>query len=93
MLRALLDALERGGGGVGLPALSRQIGVEPAVVRGMLALLVQQGRVIEIGPDDGVCSRCPLQNGCHLLNGLNTRFMLVQRQRLPTPPAPDERRQ
>ena len=80
MLRTLIDLLEQQRGGLGLAEISRQLQTEPGVVQGMLSLLVRQGRVVEIGPDDQVCTTCPLTSRCSLLTGQNVRYVLRQRR-------------
>lgn len=80
MLRSLIDLLEQQRGGLGLAEISRQLQTEPGVLQGMLTLLVQQGRVIEVGPDDQVCTTCPISGRCNLLTGQNVRYVLRRRR-------------
>lgn len=52
---------------LGLYEISRALHAQPGAVQGMLELLVQRGRLIEVGPDGGYCTTCGEQTQCSLL--------------------------
>jgi len=83
MLTQLLNVLEANQGGLGLEELSRQLGVQPSALAGMIELLVHKGRLIEIGPDGGVCAACDLRGECNLLAGRGARYVVAPRQKTP----------
>ena len=67
MLTQLLSLLETRENGLSLFEISRQMKAQPSAVQSMLNLLVQKGRLIEIGPDGKYCSTCGLESNCQLL--------------------------
>ena len=66
MLSRLIHLLEENEGEVDLATLSRSLDAQPSAVTGMLETLIRKGRVIEVGPDCGVCDTCGLNNQCVL---------------------------
>ena len=80
MLTRVLALLAEQQGGLGVSEISRRLGLPPAVVTGMLATLVQRGRLVPLCAEDTPCGACPLQNQCNLLAGQNTRFVVAPRR-------------
>lgn len=76
MVTALLDILNQHQRGLNIAQLSRALRAEPEAVRGLLAWLVRKGRVLEIGPDNGVCATCGAHGQCHLLAARGARYVL-----------------
>ena len=78
MLSKLLDLLEENQGEMDLHFLSRQLDAQPSAVAGMFQLLIQKGRVVEIGPDCGPCSTCKLDSQCTLSVRRSKRYRLSE---------------
>ncbi len=83
MLTELLNLLEENDGELDLQALSRHLGAQPSAVAGMIDLLIQKGRVEEVGADCGICDTCGLRENCTLPVNRARRYRLsfVDRQR------------
>ncbi len=64
MLSELIRLLEEDSGNWSLQELSRSLGVHTNVVSGMLELLIERGRVLEMEPLCGVCETCSLNGLC-----------------------------
>lgn len=79
MLIQLLEILRQSQGGMAISEISRRLGTDAGVVSGMLQVLIEKGRIVQIGPDGLICGTCPLQSGCNLLEGMNSRYVLVPR--------------
>lgn len=77
MLTQLLSLLEARENGLSLFEISRQMKAQPSAVQSMLNLLVQKGRLIEIGPDGKYCSTCGLESNCQLLAVHGKRYVSV----------------
>ena len=77
MLRELLRLLGENQNGLSLKQISRQLNIAPGTAWGMVNLLVQKGRIIEIGPDGGICTECGVRADCQLLLRQNTRYVVV----------------
>jgi Mn-dependent DtxR family transcriptional regulator len=75
MLTQLLSLLEARENGLSLFEISRQMKAQPSAVQSMLNLLVQKGRLIEIGPDGKYCSTCGLESNCQLLAVHGKRYV------------------
>jgi hypothetical protein len=78
MLSKLLDLLEENQGEMDLDSLSRQLDAQPSAVAGMFQLLIQKGRVVEIGPDCGPCNTCKLDSQCTLSVRRSKRYQLSE---------------
>jgi predicted transcriptional regulator len=74
MLTQLLALLEQRRGALNLYEISRALHAEPGAVQGMLEMLVQRGRLIEVGPDGGYCTTCGEQTQCSLLAARGKRY-------------------
>ena len=64
MLRKVLEAVEASEGGTNLRTLSRELGIEPGVLEGMILFWVRKGRLVDSNsaatghPEASVCARC-----------------------------------
>ena len=79
MLTQLVALLENKGNGLSLSEISRAMNAQPSAVMCMIRLLVQKGKLIEIGPDGGCCISCGLQSECNLLAARGKRYMVCSR--------------
>lgn len=86
MLTQLTELLTSKESGLSLAEISRALGAQPSAVMSMLGLLVQKGRLVEIGPDGGYCDGCGSQSDCNLLAARGKRYALATSQRSPTTP-------
>lgn len=78
MLTELLKVLEQSSGEIDLLALSRHLNSHPGAVAGMLEMLIQKGRVSEVGAECGICESCGLQNQCNLPARRARQFQVVK---------------
>jgi len=84
MLTQLVELLENKVNGLSLSEISRAMKAQPSAVLAMIELLVQKGKLLEIGPDGQCCSTCGIQADCNLLAArgkrytLSTHYSLVQ---------------
>ena len=79
MLNQLLALLEAKESGLSLAEISREMKSQPSAVQSMIALLVQKGKILEVGPDNKVCSTCGLESDCNLLKARGKRYVLATR--------------
>lgn len=77
MLTELLTLLENKKNGLSLVEISRAMHAQPSAVACMIKLLVQKGKLIEIGPDGKCCETCELQPGCNLLAARGKRYAYI----------------
>jgi DNA-binding IclR family transcriptional regulator len=75
MLSQLVHLLENRENGLSLSEISREIRAQPSAVLCMIDLLVQKGKLIEIGPDGNYCTTCGVQSECNLLTARGKRYM------------------
>ncbi len=80
MLSQLIDFLEQKENGLSLAEISRAMHAQPSAVMQMIELLVQKGRLIEIGPDGKCCTTCGVQADCNLLAARGKRYMVANHQ-------------
>lgn len=78
MLNQLVALLEQKENGLSLAEISREMKAQPSAVLCMIELLVQKGRLIEIGPDGKCCSACGVQTECNLLAARGKRYAVAQ---------------
>ena len=78
MLNQLVKLLEQKENGLSLLEISRALKAQPSAVLCMIELLVQKGKLIEIGPDGKYCATCGVQSDCNLLAARGKRYALVQ---------------
>ena len=74
MLSQLVSVLENKENGLSLSEISRIMNAQPSAVMAMIALLVQKGKLVEIGPDGKSCAACGLESECNLLAARGKRF-------------------
>lgn len=75
MLAQLVSLLEGRENGLSLSEISRAMDAQPSAVMSMICLLVQKGKLIEIGPDGKCCSSCGLESQCNLLAARGKRYI------------------
>lgn len=74
MLNQLVRLLEEKENGLSLSEISREMKAQPSAVLSMIELLVQKGKLIEIGPDGKCCTTCGVQSECNLLVARGKRY-------------------
>jgi hypothetical protein len=79
MLTQLLNLLENKENGLSLSEISRAMHAQPSAVASMITLLVQKGKLVEIGPDGKSCAACGLQSECNLLAARGKRYACASR--------------
>jgi DNA-binding IclR family transcriptional regulator len=77
MLSQLLSLFEDKKDGLSLFEISRRMKAQPSAVMSMLELLVQKGKLIEIGPDGKYCADCGQVSDCNLLAVHGKRYVLA----------------
>jgi len=76
MLTQLIQLLESKENGLTLSEISRGMNVQPSAVLAMIDLLLNRGRLLEIGPDGECCTTCGLQSDCNLLAARGRRYLV-----------------
>jgi len=76
MLMQLVELLENKENGLSLSEISRAMKAQPSAVLAMIELLVQKGKLLEIGPDGQCCTTCSIQADCNLLAARGKRYTL-----------------
>jgi hypothetical protein len=82
MLTQLVTLLENQENGLSLSEISRAMNAQPTAVMSMIQLLVQKGRLLEIGPDNKCCTTCGFESDCSLLAARGKRYMAISCARL-----------
>jgi DNA-binding IclR family transcriptional regulator len=77
MLTQLVALLENKECGLSLSEIGRAMNVQPSAVMSMIGLLVQKGKLLEIGPDGKYCMTCGLQSNCNLLAARGKRYTIA----------------
>lgn len=77
MLTQLISLLEEKKDGLSLFDISRMMKSQPSAVMSMLELLVQKGKLLEIGPDGKYCADCGQVSDCNLLAVHGKRYVLA----------------
>jgi hypothetical protein len=77
MLAQLVKLLEDKENGLSLSEISRKMKAQPSAVLSMIDLLVQKGKLLEIGPDGQCCTTCGVQSDCNLLKARGKRYVVV----------------
>ena len=80
MLSHLVSLLETYENGLSLAEISRVLQAQPSAVLSMIDLLVQKGKLIEIGPDGNCCTTCGLESECNLLKARGKRYLIALRK-------------
>jgi len=75
MLAQLVSLLETKENGLSLSEISRLMNAQSSAVLSMISLLVQKGKLIEIGPDGKCCTTCGFESECNLLAARGKRYM------------------
>jgi hypothetical protein len=75
MLTQLVELLKGKENGLSLSEISREMKAQPSAVLSMIDLLVKKGRVLEIGPDNKICTTCGIQSECNLLAARGKRYV------------------
>ena len=75
MLTQLVSLLEAKENGLSLSEISRAMNAQPSAVLCMIRLLVQKGKLIEIGPDGKCCTTCGFESECNLLAARGKRYI------------------
>ena len=85
MLKQILVEIEKAGSAVNLVELSRKLGVAPSALEGMMAYLVQKGKLHEEDPaapeagiicKSGGCGSCPGVESCPFVMKMPRSFSL-----------------
>lgn len=76
MLTQLVSLLESKEDGLSLFEISRQMNAQPSAVKSMLELLVQKGRLVEVGPGGKACAACGSESNCQLLAVRGKRYLI-----------------
>jgi len=79
MLTQLVSLLEDKQNGLSLSEISRLMNAQPSAVLSMIGLLVQKGKLLEIGPDGKCCTTCGLESECNLLAARGKRYAVTPR--------------
>jgi len=77
MLAQLVELLKDKENGLSLSEISRAMNAQPSAVLSMIALLVKKGKLLEIGPDNKICTTCRIQSECNLLAGRGKRYVVA----------------
>ena len=77
MLTQLVKLLEDKENGLSLSEISREMKAQPTAVLSMIDLLVQKGKLLEIGPDGKCCTTCGVQSDCNLLAARGKRYAVA----------------
>jgi hypothetical protein len=84
MLTQLITLLEDNQNGLSLSEISREMKAQPSAVLAMIELLVQKGKLLEIGPDNQCCTTCGLEAQCSLLAARGKRYVAAAYLQLQT---------
>ena len=77
MLTQLVKLLEDKENGLSLSEISREMKAQPTAVLCMINLLVQKGKLLEVGPDGKCCTTCGIQSECNLLAARGKRYVVA----------------
>ena len=80
MLTQLVKLLEDKENGLSLSEISREMKAQPTAVLSMIDLLVQKGKLLEVGPDGKCCTTCGIQSECNLLAARGKRYMVTPQE-------------
>ncbi|HEX6034900.1 MAG TPA: FeoC-like transcriptional regulator [Anaerolineales bacterium] len=75
MLTQLVTLLENNENGLSLSEISRAMNAQPTAVLSMINLLVQKGKLLEVGPDNKCCTTCGFESDCSLLAARGKRYI------------------
>ncbi len=77
MLNQLVELLKDKKNGLSLSEISRSMNAQPSAVLSMIELLVTKGKLLEIGPDNKICTTCGIQSDCNLLAARGKRYVVA----------------
>lgn len=77
MLNQLVELLKDKKNGLSLSEISRSMNAQPLAVLSMIELLVTKGKLLEIGPDNKICTTCGIQSECNLLAARGKRYVVA----------------
>jgi predicted transcriptional regulator len=77
MLTQLVELLKDKENGLSLSEISRAMNAQPSAVLSMIDLLVKKGKMLEIGPDNKICTTCRIQSECNLLAARGKRYVVA----------------
>jgi hypothetical protein len=77
MFAQLISLLESKQNGLSLSEISRALNAQPSAVLSMICLLVQKGKLIEIGPDGKCCATCGYESECNRLAARGKRYIVA----------------
>ncbi len=77
MLTQLVELLEDEENGLTLSEISREMKAQPLAVLSMINLLVQKGKLLEIGPEGLCCTTCALRSDCILPATKGKRYVVA----------------
>jgi len=77
MLTQLVKLLEDKENGLSLSEISREMKAQSTAVLCMINLLVQKGKLLEVGPDGKCCAACGIQSECNLLAARGKRYVVA----------------
>jgi len=77
MLNQLVELLKDKKNGLSLSEISRSMNAQPSAVLSMIELLVTKGKLLEIGPDNKICTTCGIQSECNLLAARGKRYVVA----------------
>jgi len=80
LLQKVLDEFRRAGGDLRMEELSRQTGIQPGALQGILVFCVQKGLLIaEASSNEGPCSACSTVSACNGGCALTSRAAIAYR--------------
>jgi len=77
MLTQLVELLKDKENGLSLSEISRIMNAQPSAVLSMINMLVKKGKLLEIGPDNKICTTCGIQSECNLLAARGKRYVVA----------------
>jgi hypothetical protein len=79
MLTELIKLLKNKENGLSLSEISRELNAQQTAIMSMIEMLVQKGKLMEIGPDGKCCTSCGLESDCNLLKARGKRYVVASR--------------
>jgi len=77
MLTQLIKLLENKESGLSISEISRELNAQPSAVMSVIGMLVQKGKLMEIGPDGKCCTTCGHESDCNLLKAHGKRYVVA----------------
>jgi len=79
MLTELIKLLKNKENGLSLSEISRELNAQQTAIMSMIEMLVQKGKLMEIGPDGKCCTSCGLESDCNILKARGKRYVVAPR--------------